>query len=1021
MKKKILSVLLIFMLVAALGLGLCACVEHKHTYEDKYSFDSTGHYHKANCGHDAIDSKKPHEYNDPVYNSQTGMVDYSCKVCDCVKSEYCEHKTLSHVEFSDSTCSKEGTLEHYACTKCGKMFSDAEGKNELTSVTVQKKPHTFPEDWKQTKAPSLDEEGEEEGICEKCKHKETRSVDKLTVKSIMLTKSPDKTEYYTNEQFDPAGMELSVTLSNGEVKKLSGSQPYTYDKTALQKTDTFVTVSYYGATVKVDVTVSASVKMSVSQARAAADATEILLEGYYVGIAESGPTTNREILLKDLTSDDIISVRNVTYGTFPDYGYEYGDRVIIKGTIALDKTSKTATPDKKFLEFSAENGEQSATVISKGNSIKYSKADAVTVGSWSEMQALFQLGKIKGYTYVTLSGNIFINRYTGGSDGVDVYRLHLNKDATALAGIKPDETRSVSLRANVMEQNLGADWKQNLFDEEPSGYPGSAFSGSITAVFTGGNGLYYQLTVLESSFISDVSVDNASVITEVAYAFYRQGTQIQYDQMNSRRNLNPSPEDAASGRTIYLDCSSYVNACYYEAFGVNVLPYPITTKAPQTGNFINYAKDNQSNADVVGYWVNANYTTAKAKADLLSEVKGMLQVGDVLNYRHGVSSGSSGHVYIYVGNDTFLHCTGSSYQYEDTPDFSYDKGTSIEKNEGAIQQINSSVLFEESSNRRYLFCTDGSDKVWSFCLLRPLARGLTPTQQSYKRMSVKGVSVEKTSSVGMYGAVALGKTFDYEIKVNNGNSKAMQGLTLTDKLPSCLEYVTYPEGTTVTGSSLSYTFDVAAKREITIKITVRLKSSATATTFVADETKLNGIAVNAVKNTSSKFTDAQLQKVADLAKQYATEKKTFTNPILMAKTLYKDALNVTLFDYTTVSTVLADVIDTTNKTCKTNTAVSKMLVPDLYGGMDIRSGYTKDNARARIVVEDNLAVGDIIIAEYDGLSSVFVYVGDAMLIRVDSETDYVYKNGIADDPYQNTLVTLISYDRYAVLRPSMMR
>ena len=116
-----------------------------------------------------------------------------------------------------------------------------------------------------------------------------------------------------------------------------------------------------------------------------------------------------------------------------------------------------------------------------------------------------------------------------------------------------------------------------------------------------------------------VTYDNHDIIKEIATAFYRQGNQILYDQLVGRRNLYSSPEDATAQRTLYLDCSSFVNSCYREGFGVNVTPFEIKELGASTANYIKYAKENPTNVDVVGYWENADYTTAE-------EISAVIQV-----------------------------------------------------------------------------------------------------------------------------------------------------------------------------------------------------------------------------------------------------------------------------------------------------------------------------------------------------------------------------------------------------------
>lgn len=47
----------------------------------------------------------------------------------------CHEHSLVKVESVSATCTQTGTIEHYKCS-CGKMFSDSEGKVEITSVTA---------------------------------------------------------------------------------------------------------------------------------------------------------------------------------------------------------------------------------------------------------------------------------------------------------------------------------------------------------------------------------------------------------------------------------------------------------------------------------------------------------------------------------------------------------------------------------------------------------------------------------------------------------------------------------------------------------------------------------------------------------------------------------------------------------------------------------------------------------------------------------------------------------------------
>ena len=98
-----------------------------------------------------------------------------------------------------------------------------------------------------------------------------------------------------------------------------------------------------------------------------------------------------------------------------------------------------------------------------------------------------------------------------------------------------------------------------------------------------------------------------------------------------------------------------------------------------------------------------------------------------------------------------------------------------------------------------------------------------------------------------------------------------------------------------------------------------------------------------------------------------------------------------------------------------------MFVENLYGGYDIRYGFMYDNQRTRKVLENNLSVGDIIIAEWGETPEihVFVYLSDSTLLYISSSDGVCCYKTISDNELNNILVTLLAYDRYAVLRPTM--
>ena len=205
----------------------------------------------------------------------------------------------------------------------------------------------------------------------------------------------------------------------------------------------------------------------------------------------------------------------------------------------------------------------------------------------------------------------------------------------------------------------------------------------------------------------DAVYTKADAITEVAYAFYRQGLQQNYSQTMSRRNINPSPEEATSQHMVFLDCSSFVNAVYYETFGENVMYYDTLEKSPQTGNYMNYALNNSSNPDVIGAWENKDYKTEEARANLLNSIKAQLQPGDVIDYR----SADAGHALIYVGNGKILHSIGNDFEMSARPE-NANEGSKSKEMDGTVHLMDVDDMFVKNSGNRYLF----SSKIVRFRL-----------------------------------------------------------------------------------------------------------------------------------------------------------------------------------------------------------------------------------------------------------------------------------------------------------------
>lgn len=83
------------------------------------------------------------------------------------------------------------------------------------------------------------------------------------------------------------------------------------------------------------------------------------------------------------------------------------------------------------------------------------------------------------------------------------------------------------------------------------------------------------------------------------------------------------------------------------------------------------------------------------------------------------------------------------------------------------------------------------------------------------------------------------------------------------------------------------------------------------------------------------------------------------------------------------------------------------------------SAYTDEEIAAIVATAKSL--GDIIIAEWGEIPEirVFIYLGDSILLSISSADGVCCYKMISDNELKNIPVTLLAYDRYAILRPFM--
>ena len=906
-----------------------------------------------------------------------------------------------------------------------------------------------------------------------CQQRNEAVIDIVETISIEVSVEPTKTNYKAFEVFNPAGMTVIANGADGKEYPLS-LDDITYTQTPLSLGENEIVISYNGFTTSLFYTATA---YDVSELSSVEEGTQLAVVGYYAGVAEEGKGADKELLIKDLNTDDIIAIRNVSYGDIDNgFGYQKGDKIQIITTLGVETDEQTL--GKRYLAFSQSNSASvSDTIIASGCDVNYSFENAIDVfanGAFSN--SFIKDGNF--YKIMKLKGCVYAFKNAVSDDSEFVLTIHIN---TEFSNNKIAQFKSggkyVSLRDNVMQVNVGESWLEYfggdfIYEITSSKCDGPGYASFIDfyAVYTGGDATNYQLTILDANWMTstdtvfDGEYTNAEVLQEVAFAYFRQLGQIQYNQTVQRRNINISPEDSTEQHQAYVDCSSFANAIFYNAFGMNIIAdgstivkdgVTTTNPAPQTYNTQLYAEQYYGqDVAILGTWKPGktdNEGNAYSKQAFYNEITQNIQPGDVINYRYGDGSSSRGHIIVYMGNDTFMHSRGGDMMVVGgvenegkTDEFTITSPSQTRDVAWTYEQcstvsfMNKWRVFDEPDGDRNIF-TKG---VISW--IRPLAReNVTPTANSLARMQYQGLETEKTADVGLYTSVHKGQEITYTITATNHSKNNYSNIVVKEVLDDDVTLVTAPQGYSEENGVLTFSFDINKLSSKQFTYTVKVNEDAESGTAIESmQTTVGGILTSMAYNLVSGYTETELASVVNKANGYVTNATTFDNPMDLVKDLYAD-LGVTAFDnYTTVGSLFDDLMDITNDVLN-DCDIKGMVAPNLYGGRNLSNAFIRDNKLVRLIEETNLSLGDIILADYRTSSQdtegntvftdvnyvIYVYVGNGKFVTLTNDETITDSTTCITRTMSGTqfskcgthiLVTLYNYSRYAVIRPSIV-
>ena len=567
--------------------------------------------------------------------------------------------------------------------------------------------------------------------------------------------------------------------------------------------------------------------------------------------------------------------------------------------------------------------------------------------------------------------------------------------------------------------------------------------------------IYSVISIFSFTKAMGIDVDEQrQAVLETAYAYYRQGEQLQYDSY--RKNLYSTPEDATSCHYTYTVCSGFTFQVYYQALGLRI---PDTT-----ATLLNYAKVNKSNKENIIFYYGSSSeiysdevlgTQEKANySNLIKEWSKVLQPGDVI-----VVTGHSmlvESVDIDKGTITLLESAyGTRYDYDEHVDLYDSKGTIkytdlSNKLKTYYNKIkNDKTLIEEMAVIRFI--TDGTNYI-----NRNNEKEIYSIKDSAKsRLKYPKIDIEKTSKIHNNNGddsqnilVDNLEYITYEIIIKNSSNINYSSFDVVENIDSRLLVANRGNGK-LESNKLKWTISSLEPSEsVTLSYTVQVPNDRSLLgKVIVSSGSVDSIATSKIEmlvgNKLSDYENEALINSFNKLKTNSQDEREFINAV------YLDAFdidlgltglsNLDIMSYD--STITTSGLDSLSvKKARLNDTVVKKYIYNNFYGLRLAE---KDNAqlsvvrailnwnyypnlelndRARTITSDMLIDGDVVLVYLGNDSTTdknlvdksYIYLNNK-LIRKISSSEFEELSGDALTKFLRDIVG----ENYIILRPSI--
>lgn len=394
--------------------------------------------------------------------------------------------------------------------------------------------------------------------------------------------------------------------------------------------------------------------------------------------------------------------------------------------------------------------------------------------------------------------------------------------------------------------------------------------------------------------------------------------------------------------------------------------------------------------------------------------------------------------YTYRAREGFLHSTGVDYSFSDPT-----KGDDTR----SITIIEMPYFKKSTKYEKGYFFTDTSSgySPYSISIIRPINEVLqskytnvynrkygsnVTSKNTISRSELKNLKIENNAyyyngenykELSSYNSLNIGETVKYSLKLTNISSTSNYVVSVSDIIPKNTEYIkcdncNYDSKTNkVTWTNLEINSNSEYILEYYVKVgnTTNIKNNGfKIITYNNNVLSMPKLSYSVYPTFREEEQTKLIASINEIKNSGANLSKTS-----ILQNIYKSVeINLGRVDYYKNSTFTTTVNGYVRKSNSYSDSyyVNAMVVPGLYGGLDVRGNL--DKIRTRNIELKYLEIGDLII--FGNIENSYIYLGKIKGEHTLVDTNYNYYTG---DDAVNKLRTIYTYSNFIILRPSKGR